>query len=420
VRDAISQTGQETEDHVNDSADVLVIGGGIVGAASAYYLAKAGRNVVLLEAERLAYGATGRNLGFIWVHTRKKGPELDLVMTTRANLPELVGELGEDVHLRTEGGMVFYSDERQAAVMGEFVAQRVADGIAMSLVSGDEARELSPILPDSVVGATYCELDAQVEPTRWVRAFATAASRHGADIREGVRAERILRDGDRVVGVETAAGPIHADEVVLATGGWTPELASSAGLDVPIHPMRLQIVQTLPMPVDTRLVVYGATALKQYSVFQDLPSFDDSLFVNEVEWRYDMLLLESFAQKADGSYLLGCSMDYPGFVWDADLRGVSLINDILMDHVPRLREAGFDRAWGGILPFTVDNLPIIDRVPGVDGLVIAAGHVFGNGAGPTTGRLVASILTGEPPVIPLEPFQAVRDGLRIEAGQSVW
>jgi glycine/D-amino acid oxidase-like deaminating enzyme len=113
-------------------------------------------------------------------------------------------------------------------------------------------------------------------------------------------------------------------------------------------------------------------------------------------------------------------MDYPGFVWDADLRGVSLINDILMDHVPRLREAGFDRAWGGILPFTVDNLPIIDRVPGVDGLVIAAGHVFGNGAGPTTGRLVASILTGEPPVIPLEPFQAVRDGLRIEAGQSVW
>jgi glycine/D-amino acid oxidase-like deaminating enzyme len=402
------------------SPDVLIVGGGIVGAACAYYLAKAGRRVVMLEAEQLAYGATGRNLAFIWVHTRKRGPELDLVMTTRTGLPELVGELGEDVGLRTEGGMVFYSDERQAPVMGELVAQRVADGVPMSLLSGAEARERAPILPDDVVGATFCELDAQVDPTLWVRAFAAAAARLGADVREGIRVERLLRDGDRIVGVETPEGTIHAEEVVLAAGGWTPGLAATAGLELPIHPMRLQIVQTRPFEVETRPVVYGAMALKQYSIFQDLPSFDDSLFVNEIEWRYDMLLLEGFCQKADGSYLLGCSMDYPGFVWDADLRGVALINEIFMDHVPRLREAGFDRGWAGILPFTVDNLPIIDRAPGVDGLVVAAGHVFGNGAGPTTGRLVASILTGEAPVIPLEPFAAMRDGLRIEAGQSVW
>jgi glycine/D-amino acid oxidase-like deaminating enzyme len=113
-------------------------------------------------------------------------------------------------------------------------------------------------------------------------------------------------------------------------------------------------------------------------------------------------------------------MDYPGFVWEADLRGVSLINELFMEHVPRLREAGFDRAWGGVLPFTVDNLPIIDRVPDVDGLIVASGHVFGNGAGPTTGQLVSSLVTGSEPVISLEPFRAAREGLRIEAGQSVW
>jgi len=405
---------------VASSRDVLIIGGGIVGAASAFHLAKSGVRVTLLEAETLAYGATGRNLGFIWVHTRKKGPELDLVMTTRAGLPELVEELGESVDLQTNGGMVFFSDERQAAVMGEFVAQRVADGIPMSLISGDEARELAPLLPPAVVGATFCELDAQVEPTLWVRAFASAAARLGADIREGIRVQRLLREGDRIVGVETSEGPITAGEVVLAAGGWSAKLAATAGIELPIHPMRLQIVQTLPMPMETRHVVYGSTALKQYSVFQDLPSFDDNLFVNDVEWRYDMLLLEGLCQKADGSYLLGCAMDYPGFVWEADLRGVSLINEILMEHVPGLREAGFARAWGGILPFTVDNLPIIDRAPGFDGLVIAAGHVFGNGAGPTTGRLVASILTDTEPVISLDPFRAVRDGLRVEAGQSVW
>ena len=378
------------------------------------------RQVTLLEAEALAYGATGRNLGFIWVHTRKRGPELDLVMATREHLPELVEELGEDVELQTNGGMVFFSDERQAPVMAEFVAQRVADGVPMSLISGADARDLAPVLPPEVVGATFCELDAQVEPTLWVRAFASAAARLGADVREGVRVERLLREGDRIIGAETSEGRILAGQIVLAAGGWSPALAASAGIELPIHPMRLQIVQTLPMPHETRHVIYGSTALKQYSIFQDLPSYDDSLFVSEAEWRYDMLLLEGFAQKADGSYLLGCAMDYPGFVWDADLRGVSLINELMMDHVPRLREAGFARAWGGILPFTVDNLPIIDRAPDVDGLIVASGHVFGNGAGPTTGQLVASIVTNEAPVIPLEPFRAVRDGLRVEAGQSVW
>ncbi len=405
---------------MGERTDVLIVGGGIVGAASAYHLARQGVPVILLEAETLAYGATGRNLGFIWVHTRKVGPELDLVMATRSGLAELVAELDGEVDLQTNGGLVFFHDERQAPVMREFVEQRNADGVPMSLLLGDDARELVPLLPPEVLGATYCALDAQVEPTLWVMAFAEAARRHGAQIREGVRVQRLLREGDRVVGVETSEGEIEAGEVVLAAGGWTPELADTIGLQLPIHPMRLQIVQTLPMPAETRHVVYGATALKQYAVFQDLPSFDDSLFVNDVEWRHDMLLLESFCQKADGSYLLGCSMDYPGFRWDADLRGVSLINEILMEHVPRFREAGFAKAWAGILPFTVDNLPIIDRPPGIDGLIVAAGHVFGNGSGPTTGQLVASLVTGVAPVISLEPFRAVREGLGTGVEQSVW
>ena len=405
---------------MRETTDVLIIGGGIVGAATAYHLARQGVPVTLVEAETLAYGATGRNLGFLWVHTRKVGPELDLVMATRTGIDELVEALDAVVDLQTNGGLVFFQDERQAAVMRELVEQRNANGVPMTLLSGDEARELVPLLPPSVLGATFCPLDAQVEPTLWVRAFADAARRLGADVREGVRVQRLLREGDRILGAVTSEGEIGARDVVLAAGGWTPELAATADLEIPIHPMRLQIVQTLPMPAETRHVVYGVNALKQYSTFQDLPSFDDSLFVNEVEWRHEMLLLEGFCQKADGSYLLGCAMDYPGFQWDADLRGVSLINELFMEHVPRFREAGFAKAWAGILPFTVDNLPIVDRMPGVDGLIVAAGHVFGNGSGPTTGQLVASLVTGEAPVIALEPFRAARDGLRISVEQSVW
>ena len=103
------------------SPDVLVIGGGIVGAATAYQLARRGADVLLLEADRLASGATGRNLGFIWVHTRRAGPELDLVMATRSGLEDLPEELGVDFGLRTRGGLIYFTSEAQGAIMREFV-----------------------------------------------------------------------------------------------------------------------------------------------------------------------------------------------------------------------------------------------------------------------------------------------------------
>ena len=134
------------------SPDVLVIGGGIVGAATAYHLARRGASVILLEADRLASGATGRNLGYIWLHTRKRGPELDLAMSTRNELEGLPEELGADFGLRTNGGLIYVTTEAQAVVMREFVDARIADGVPMQLLDGDQARELAPILPDTVSG----------------------------------------------------------------------------------------------------------------------------------------------------------------------------------------------------------------------------------------------------------------------------
>ena len=180
------------------SPDVLIIGGGIVGAATAYHLARRGVAVTLLEADRLASGATGRNLGFIWLHTRRTGPELDLVMATRTGLERLPDELGEDFGLRTRGGLIYAVTEAQAVVMREFVDARVADGVPMEFLSGDDARELAPVLPDSVVAASYCPLDAQMDSVRYVRAFANAAQRAGATIVEGVAVRTLKATGHRV------------------------------------------------------------------------------------------------------------------------------------------------------------------------------------------------------------------------------
>ena len=400
--------------------DVIVIGGGIVGAATAYELATRGVAVTLLEAESLAFGATGRNLGYIWAHTRRKGPELDLLMDTRRRLPTLAEELGADFGLRMNGGLIFFTAERQRAVMREFVDQRNADGVEMQLLDGDDARALVPILPPTVVGATYCPLDAQIDSPRYVRAFATAAERNGATVLQGTAARRIVVDDGRVVGVDTDAGRLAAETVVIAAGGWSPSLAATLGIDLPIGSMRLQIVQTEPMPARLDHLLYGPVAVKQYAIFRELPSFREEDFLHPAEQPGGPVLLESACQGADGRYLLGIAMDYPGFDWRPDLEGIALITRVLPEDLPELRGAHVARTWAGVLPFTSDNLPIVDRVPGIDGLIVAAGHVFGNGAGPTTGRLVASLVCGGEPVIDLRHVALDRPSLTALDGASVW
>jgi glycine/D-amino acid oxidase-like deaminating enzyme len=403
-----------------DSPDVLVIGGGIVGASTAYELARRGVAVTLLEAEELASGATGRNLGYVWLHTRRAGPELDLVMATRERLEDLPDELGADFGLRCGGGLIYYDRPEQAAVMADFAAARQADGVPVRLVDGDEARELAPVLPETVLGGTFCELDAQIDSRRYVRAFARAAERCGARILERTAVRAFEQRDGRLVRVLTDTGPLSAGQVVLAAGAWTPFLARQLGLELQIHSMRLQILRTQPMPPRLERLLYGPAAIKQYGVFRDLRSFREEFFHSDAEERHGLALLEAACQTADGSYLLGCAMDYPGFDWHPDLAGVALVAEGLASALPELRRARFAAAWAGILPFTPDNLPIIGRAPGFDDLLIAAGHVFGNGAGPTTGRLVADLVCESEPVIDPAPFRPDRPELRTQVQNSLW
>ena len=405
---------------MTSSPDVLVIGGGIVGTATAYQLARRGASVTLLEADRLASGATGRNLGYIWVHTRRPGPELELVMHLRRELDGLPEELGEDFGLRTEGGLLYVHTEAQLECLREFVAQRQADGVDVRLLDGDEARSLAPILPDTVIGASFCPLDAQMESNRYVRAFATAAERAGAHVIENSPVRAFEIDGGRVTAVVTEAERFTPGRIVVAAGAWTPSLLALLGVAVPIHPMRLQIVQTEPMARRLGPVLYGPAAVKQYLIFRELPSFDAGVWANEAEARHGKALLEAICQRDDGSYLLGCAMDYPGFEWQPDLAGVALVAEGLAAAIPELRAARFARAWAGVLPFTTDNLPIIDTVPGFDDVYVAAGHVFGNGAGPTTGRMVADLICGGEPIMDMTPFRADRAGLSDDVAASVW
>ncbi len=105
--------------------------------------------------------------------------------------------------------------------------------------------------------------------------------------------------------------------------------------------------------------------MKQYPIFRELPSFRPDAWANDAEARHGKALLEAVCQRNDGSYLLGCAMDYPGFVWEPDLAGVALVTESMPAIMPALRGASFARAWAGVLPYTADNLPIVDALPGL-------------------------------------------------------
>jgi SAM-dependent methyltransferase len=223
------------------SRDAVVVGGGIVGCATAYFLARAGASVTLLEREHVAYGASGRNPGFIWLHTRKPGFALDAALAGRRLYDELVEEL-DPFDFRAAGGLVFFLTPEQGAVIEEFARARSADGLEMHMIDGAEVRRLVPPIREDVVGASYCPLDAHMNTPLFVRALADAARRHGADVREGVAEELpwpdgsfdaalsslvigFMRDADRGVRemerVTRPGGTVAACMWDIATGGMT-------------------------------------------------------------------------------------------------------------------------------------------------------------------------------------------------------
>jgi glycine/D-amino acid oxidase-like deaminating enzyme len=392
---------------------VIIVGGGIVGCSTAYFLAREGVPVVLLEQHEISWGASGRNPGFVWLHCRNPGFALEVSLAARRLYPQLVDELPLPFEFRESGGLIFYLTPDQGDVVEEFVAARRRDGLPMEMIEGAEVRRLVPPIREDVLGASYCPADAHINTPLFVRSLAEGARRHGADIREGVTVTTLARDGDRVVGVDTDAGRIEGSAVVVAAGAWTRRLLRANGLDAPIGAERLGVIGTRPMDMRIEPVVYGPLAAKQYTLFRDLASYDDAHFTSPFE-EGGVEMLELVAQRATGEVLLGCPMDYPSDLDDAPtLEGLLATARAIAEDFPGLRGAPIDRVWAGLLPYTPDTLPIIDEP--APGLFIASGHVFGNAAGPMTGVLLSQLIRGLTPEIDLTEVRLDR-GLDLPDG----
>ena len=369
--------------------DVVVIGGGISGTAAAYELARSGASVTLVERGTLASMASGWTLAGVRQSGRHPA-ELPLARAAVARWERLADELDADVEYRQDGNLRLARSPDEVPTIRRIVEEQRALGLDLAFLPDTAAvREVAPALAGIVLAASYCPTDGHANPTAAVRAFTAAAERRGARIRTETTAAAIDASGGKVRGVRSTAGDIPADAVVVTAGVYADRLCAPLGLEIPLRVRQVAVVQTIPLPPLIRQVLGVAAA--------------DFAGRQEVNGRFRMTgggrpWPHDLDDLAGGNDPVQPTMRE---VAAAIARGVEVL--------PALAEARIARVWGGLLDMTPDALPVIERSPEVEGLVIAAGF-SGHGfcLGPVTGWIVRDLVVDGTTSLPIAPFRRDR------------
>ena len=361
----------------NATAEVVIVGGGIVGCATAYFLAREGLKPLLLERSDLAAEASGANAGLIGVASGLETDTLDFVRPSVELLFEFAEELDEPFELRRGGRLVLAFDEADWAYLRPLYERALAAGIRAETLDQRSVREVEPTLGESVIGAIYLPDDGQLDPVPATRAFGLAAERLGARIERGVQVTELVTHGGRIAGVETRDGIRSTRSVVLAAGAWSAELAAGLGLDLPVRPGKGQMLAIGPLPPLT------TRALRAPIV--------------------------GMSQRRNGEVIVGSTVEYVGFDKQVQPATIETFFRWIGEAVPALRSARIGRTWAGLRPMTPDSLPIVDAAPGLEGLWLATGHSrTGMTYGPGTGRVIADLIADREPSLPIDRFRLDR------------
>ncbi|HZS02238.1 MAG TPA: FAD-dependent oxidoreductase [Chloroflexota bacterium] len=390
---------------------MAVVGGGIIGCAVAYYLARAGARVAVLERDQIAAEASSAAAGMLapLAEGAAPGPFLDLALASLSRFGALAAELrdatGIDVELITAGLLRPALDDAEAADYRASLDAQRALGLPLQWLDAAEARALEPLLTPDVRGALYSPAEHQVNPARLTTALARAAAAHGATFRLGAVARGLLRDGDRVVGVRLADSDLPADHVVLAAGAWAAACGEWLGTPIPITPIKGQMLAVSPAP--------GAQS--NAGAPPPLSGGRGSQLPPASVGRGGRLSRTLYARtgylvpKADGTIYVGATVERAGYDRRVTAAGASALLDALKRLAPALADATLVRTWAGLRPGTPDHLPILGPVPGYRGVTLATGH-YRNGIllAPITGELIAQAVLGQPTTLPLAPFSVER------------
>jgi sarcosine oxidase subunit beta len=353
-----------------ETADVIIIGAGIVGCSIAYHLAAQGPpKVIVVEKDLICSGSTGKSAGGI---RQQFATEVNVRLSVESlqMFQRMKDELGIDPEFRQVGYLFMATTEKELDLFRRQADFLQGHRVPARMVSPDDIHRIVPYVRlDDIIGGAYCSTDGYAAPYEITMGYASAARRRGVTIHEQRAATGILKDGDRIAGVETSRGPIHASIVVNAAGAEGGLVGTMANVDVPVKPYRRQIFVTGPLPEFGQEPPLTIDYHRNWYFRGEMggclfsgPKDNESTFDTNVDWEH---LAESVAKA--------------------------------VARVPVLEQAEIKRGWAGSYDLSPDNNAILGAVPELPGFYLATGH-SGHGFmhGPATGKLMAElILTGK-------------------------
>jgi len=433
-------------DELPASADVVVIGGGVIGVATALFLARAGAAVTLVEKGRIAGEQSSRNWG--WIRVQGRDPaEIPIAQEAQEIWPRLAAEVDTDIGL-TQGGVAYLArDAAEMARFADWMALAAPFGVSTQLLDGTGVAKLLPDAAGSWSGGLWTPTDMRAEPFVTVPALARLARRAGARISEGTAARLLATEAGRVTGVITEQGRIRTGAVVLAGGAWSSLFLRRHGISIPQLSVRATAMRTGPLDdvfqggaVDHRFAfrrrVDGGYTLA--------PEGFHELYIGPDAFRAFARYLPQLLKDPLGTaYRPAAPRGFPD-AWGTPRRWrVSEVSPFehmrvlnpapnmtkvhetaaaLAQTFPRLAPVEIESAWAGMIDTLPDVVPVVDHADKIAGLTIATGMCgHGFGIGPAFGRIVADMVQGRPPGHDLSRFRLSRftDGSKLELGPNL-
>ena len=350
-----------------ERADVVIVGGGVLGASIAYHLATKGiRDVVVLERDRLGSGSTTRNAGGVRLQF---STEINVRLSQRSmpHLERFAEEMGIDPDLHQTGYLFLITADKDVAAFERSLALWARLGVPARKLDRDAVHELFPELRvDDVRFATFCAKDGYLDPSSLLNGYVARAREKGVRFFESRAATSIDRSAGHVTAVGTASGAIATETIVNAAGPWAGPVGKLAGVDLPITPLRRQIFVTDPLPHldhDFPLTVEMATSF--------------------------------YFHRESGGVLMGMAdpADKPGFDDSVNWDFLPAIVERALERMPPLEKANVKTGWAGFYEDTPDKHPIIGRIAAVPGFISAAGF-SGHGLmhAPAAGEAIAELI----------------------------